>query len=137
MRLDGIGGDVPDQLAPSKRLPAHQVECWEPSHVYGTGVLFSNGSRHQCLQLLLGHLFLLTIRQGWSGEKISKQTEPIMHIVLFGFAWGTGVSGLGLSFFNPKGCQMLDRAGSSWLHRKLQSPSTRVTNKPQSLSTRR
>jgi hypothetical protein len=59
MRLDGIGSDVPDQLAPSERLPAHQVECWEPSHVYGAGVLFSNGSWHQCLQLLLGHLLFI------------------------------------------------------------------------------
>jgi hypothetical protein len=49
--------------------------------------------------------YLLTIRQGWSDEKISKRTEPIMHIVSFGFALGTGVSGLGLSLFNPRGVQ--------------------------------
>ncbi len=49
--------------------------------------------------------YLLTIRQGWSDEKISKRAEPIMHIVSFGFALGTGVSGLGLSLFNSNGLQ--------------------------------
>jgi hypothetical protein len=47
--------------------------------------------------------YLLAIRQGWSDEKISKRAEPIMHIVSFGFALGTGVSGLGLSLFNSNG----------------------------------
>jgi hypothetical protein len=40
-------------------------------------------------------------------------------------------------FVQSEWCPMLDRGESSWVHIKLQSPSTRVTNKPLSLSTRR
>jgi hypothetical protein len=108
-RLDGIGGVVPDR---SWTIPKLYSSNWLTQWNVGSQVTCT--AQGFFSQMALGTnaynccfaiYYLLTIRQGWSEEKISRHAEPIMHIVSFGFALGMAVSGLGLSLFNSNGLQ--------------------------------
>jgi hypothetical protein len=88
-----------DYLWPTQWSVGNQATC--TAQGFFSQMALGTNAYNCCLAIY----YLLTIRQGWSDEKISKRAEPIMHIVSFGFALGTGVSGLGLTLFNPNGVQ--------------------------------
>jgi hypothetical protein len=88
-----------DYLWPTQWNVGNQATC--TAQGFFSQMALGTNAYNCCLAIY----YLLTIRQGWSDEKISKRAEPIMHIVSFSFALGTGISGLGLTLFNPNGVQ--------------------------------
>jgi hypothetical protein len=88
-----------DYLWPTQWNVGNQATC--TAQGFFSQMALGTNAYNCCLAIY----YLLTIRQGWSDERIGKRAEPIMHIVSFGFALGTAASGLGLSLFNPNGLQ--------------------------------
>jgi hypothetical protein len=88
-----------DYLWPTQWNVGNQATC--TAQGFFSQMALGTNAYNCCLAIY----YLLTIRQGWSDERIGKLAEPIMHIVSFGFALGTGISGLGLTLFNPNAVQ--------------------------------
>jgi hypothetical protein len=95
---------VPSDFPRSKWNVGTQATCT----LQGFLIQWSVGT--SCYNGCLVVYYFLVIRHGWSNERISKFTEPAMHLLSLGFPFGAAVAGIALDLYNPMwmGCWIIE-----------------------------